>query len=579
MTARTRSQHARSGGPPAEGAPVETADPEVVDDSDDAAAQSALGGELIATLDPLVMFESLARTVAPMDLAKASLGLALKVPQILLGLHDSSIPLKDKRFQDDTFVGNPVYRRAAASYTLWEQEMMALVERNDVDWRTRERAKMVMAAITTALAPTNSLPGNPEAIKLAFQTGGASLRAGFLNFVTDLMMNRGYPAQVDRSAFVVGYNLAVTPGWVIHSNPMFELIQYTPTTATVSGTPLLLLPPPVNKYYFWDLAPGRSLIEYAVGRGIAVYTIVWRDPREDDGHWGVDAYLEAAREAIDVVLSVSGAASAHLFGDCSGGMLLAMLLAAGAAEEDTRIRTGTHGVTVVDFGEPGGIGVAASDRGLERVRQRAERAEVISAADIASTFVWMRPNDLVWRYLVDQWLLGQKPPAFDIMYWNADGQGMPAQFAYDMTRMSLDNSLLEPGAMTVLGAPIDLRSVDVPTYHIAGMSDHISPWKGCYAGAAAMGGDATFVLTPTGHVQSIIYPMGKTRAAFWSGPVLDGDPDAWRARATHTEDSWWEHWVDWLIARGEPERPAPLTPGSITHPPIAPAPGRYVHGE
>lgn len=548
-------------------------------DDEDLAAQSALGGEILTTLDPLVMVESLARTVSPAALLKVGMNLAQQVPQILLGLAPADVPAKDFRFRDDAWGDNVFYQRVAAAYALWEREMMATVENEDVDWRTRERARMVMSAITTAFAPTNTLPGNPEAIKRAFTTGGASLASGAANFVKDLVQNRGYPSQVDKGAFAVGENVAVTPGWVIHRTEMFELIHYSPTQPMVGRRPLLLLPPPVNKYYFWDLAPGRSLIEYAVGRGIDVFTIVWRDPRDDNGDWGIDAYCEAAFEAIDVVLDVTVSPSAHVFGDCSGGMLLSMLMAHEAATGGERIATGTFGVTVLDFGEPGGIGVAASDRGLAKIRERAENREVISADDIASTFVWMRPNDLVWRYLIDEWLLGKKPPAFDIMYWNSDGQGMPAQFACDMTEMSLANSLIEPGEMVVLGEPLDLGAIDVPTYHIAGLTDHISPWKGCYTGATAMGGERTFVLTPTGHVQSIIYPMGKARAAFWTGPDIGPDPEDWYAAAQRTEDSWWEHWVDWLHEHGHGTRPASPFQGSLRYPPLIPAPGRYVLGD
>ncbi|GGG48621.1 class II poly(R)-hydroxyalkanoic acid synthase [Kocuria dechangensis] len=545
----------------------------------EAAADAALGGELLSTLDPLLLMESLARTLTPAGLFRVSASLAQQIPLIALGLQPAELPAKDLRFADATFGENQFYRRIAAVYSVWEKEMMALVEEGDVDWRTRERARMAMSAITTALAPTNTLPGNPEALRLAVSTGGMSLVSGLMNFVRDLTTNRGYPAQVDKSAFEVGRNLAVTPGWVVHRTEMFELIHYTPTEAQVGSVPMLLLPPPVNKYYFWDLAPGRSMIEYAVGRGVDMWTIVWRDPREDNGDWGVESYLTACREAVDVVLEVTGSDDLHMFGDCSGGMLLTMLLAHQAAIGERRIRTGTMGVTVADFGEPGGIGATASDRGLEKVRERAEKKEVISADDIAKTFAWMRPNDLVWRYLVDEWLLGKKPPVFDIMYWNSDGQGMPAQFAYDMTRMSLDNSLIRPGGMTVLGTPLDLGAVDVDTYHVAGLTDHISPWKGCYAGARAIGGDATFVLTPTGHVQSIIYPMGKRRAAFWSGPKVDVEAEAWHAAAQRTDDSWWEHWVDWVLERSDGTREAPAEPGNSKYQPIVPAPGRYVHGE
>ena len=549
------------------------------DDELEAAAEVAFGGEMLSALDPLLMMESLSKAVTFGSLMKAGVNLAQHVPQVMFGLQEAELPARDFRFKDATFAENAFYRRMAASYVLWEQEMMKVVENDDIDWRTQERARMVMAAMTSAFSPTNLLAGNPEALKLAFSTGGASVRQGFSNFVSDMVSNRGYPSQVDKTAFEVGKNLAVTPGWVVHRTPMFELIHYTPTTETVGRRPLLLLPPPVNKYYFWDLAPGRSMVEYAVGRGVDCFTIVWRDPREDNGDWGAEAYLTSAYEAVDAVLEITGTDGVQVFGDCSGGMILAMLLAHQAAQGTKRVTSGTLGVTVLDFGEPGGIGITASDRGLNKVKQRAERKEVISADDISSTFVWMRPNDLVWRYLIDEWLLGRKPPAFDIMFWNADGQGMPAQFAYDMTAMSLENSLLKPGGMNLLGAELDLSAVDIPTYHIAGLTDHISPWKGCYAGARVMGGEKKFVLTPTGHVQSIIYPMGKPRAAFWTGPNLDLTPEAWQESAERTDDSWWSDWVDWILENADGERPAVPAAGSAKYPPIMPAPGRYVLGE
>lgn len=539
----------------------------------------AFGGELLSALDPMLLVSSLAKTVTPAGLVRAMTNLAQQAPGLLQGLDDQPLPPRDWRFSDSTWKDNPVYKRWALAYLAWEKEMMDLVDNDQVDWRTRERSRLVMGIVTSALSPTNTLHGNPEAIKTAFTTGGRSLWNGGANFLRDLVANRGLPAQVDEDAFVVGKDVACTPGMVIHRTPMFELIHYTPMTPTVGRLPLMLLPPAVNKYYFWDLSPGRSLIEYAVSRGVEVYTIVWRDPRPENGIWGIDNYLASASEALDVVCAVSGVEKAHVFGDCSGGMFLAMLVGYQAAAGRHTVATGTFGVTVFDFGEPGGIGIAASDEGLASVSKRAERGEVISADSISDTFVWMRPNDLVWRYLVDDWLLGKKAPAFDIMFWNADGQGLPSQLAAELTEMSLNNSLIKPGGMTILGHPIDLSQVTIDTYQIAGKSDHISPWKGCYAGARALGGTNTFVLTPTGHVQSIIYPPGKPRAAFWTHPHVGPDPDEWAASATKHDDSWWGHWVDWMLARSEGSRPAPAAPGNDTFTAIVPAPGRYVLGE
>ncbi len=546
-------------------------------DPDDG-AEGALGGELIASLDPMLLLSSLARTVTPGAVLQALGRIAAQTPAALT-TDTGGIPPKDSRFKDEAFRSNPLYRGWAQAYLVWERELMTLVENDDVDWRTRERSRLLLTALTTAAAPSNLLLGNPGALKEAFTTGGRSVVAGLSNLVKDVTGNRGLPAQVDTSAFTVGVDLAVTPGWVVHRTDMFELIHYTPTQPEVGRIPLVLLPPAVNKYYFWDLAPGRSLIEYAVSRGVDVFTIVWRDPRPTDGTWGIDRYLSSALTGIDVARSIAGTSTAHVFGDCSGGMFLAMLLGYEAARGERTIETGTFGVTVVDFGEPGGIGITASETSLKGLRKRADRGEVISAGSIADTFVWMRPNDLVWRYVVDEWLLGHKPPAFDIMYWNSDGQGLPSRLALEMTEMSLANSLIRPGGLTALGAPVDLGAVQIDTYHVAGVTDHISPWKACYAAATSLGGRNTFVLTPTGHVQSIIYPMGKPRAAFYTNPRLAKDPEAWFARAKRTEDSWWGHWVDWIRRRSDGTRPAPVEPGTSQYPPIAPAPGTYVRGE
>ena len=293
----------------------------------DEVVEAALGGELIATLDPMLLVTSLARTVKPGAVLRAMGRMAAHGPFVLSGHDPIEISPRDSRFRDEAWKSNPVYRALAQTYLVWEREMSSMVDNPDVDWRTRERARLLMGAVTTAFAPTNVLPGNPEAIKQAFTTGGRSLLGGVTNFVKDLLGNGGLPSQVDRSAFVVGVDVAATPGSVIHRTEMFELIHFTPAAERVGTIPLLLLPPAVNKYYFWDLAPGRSLIEYAVGRGVDVYTLVWRDPKPEQASWGIDSYLASALEAVEVARDIAGSDSVHIFGDCSGGMFLCMLLA------------------------------------------------------------------------------------------------------------------------------------------------------------------------------------------------------------------------------------------------------------
>jgi polyhydroxyalkanoate synthase len=548
----------------------------------DEATAEAVGGELFSALDPMQLVGSMARTVRPAAVVKAAGNLLSKVPTVLRGEDRTFFPKRDSRFADATWLENGVYRRMAQAYLLWADEMMKLTDNPAVDWRTRERSRLLMGVLTSAAAPTNTLLGNPAALKLALQTGGQSLIDGMANFVADVAGNRGLPSQVDMSGFQVGRDIAATPGAVVMRTDMFELLQYAPTTETVQATPLLLLPPPVNKYYFWDLSPGRSMIEYAVGRGITVFTIVWRDPRPGDGSWGVDAYLRSALSAAAAVTSISESSDVHVFGDCSGGTVAALLLSNQAFLGENTFRTATLGVTVLDFGEPGGIGVTSSQQALRSITERAARAEIISADSIADTFVWMRPDDLVWRYLVNNWLMGQKPPAFDVLFWNNDGQGLPSRFASDLTRFSLENSLIRPGAATALDRPVDLSAVKADTYVIAGLTDHISPWRACYSAVQHLGGSNQFILTPTGHVQSIIYPPSNPKAAFYTGPPMPEsnlDADTWLARATKNAGSWWPHWVDWLIERSDGVRPAPPAPGNSTFPPLGAAPGQYVLGE
>jgi polyhydroxyalkanoate synthase len=547
--------------------------------SEDSASAAAIGSEMLAPVDPLQLVESVVATVRPGGLLRAGGRLAVGIGEVLTGRSSVTIPPKDSRFADPAWRDNPVYRRLGQAYLVWAEEMMGLVEKPDIDWRTQERSRFFMTMLTTALAPSNTLPGNPEALKKVFDTAGRSLLRGVRNFAGDLAKNRGLPTQVDISQFRVGENIAATPGAVVHREEMFEILQYSPTTERVRELPLLLLPPMINKYYFWDLAPGRSLIEYAVGQGFTLFVIVWRDPRPEHGGWGMEDYVGGQLRAIDVVCEIAGTPSVNVFGDCSGGMSTALMLGHMAATGDERVRSATYGVTVLDFSQPSAVGMTASERSLRGAKERAARREVIAARDVANTFVWMRPNDLVWKYVVNNWLLGNDPPAFDVLFWNNDGQGLPSQLAYDLARMTLENSTSRPGEITLLGTPIDLSRVKCDSYLVAGITDHISPWKPCYAATQLLGGASEFVLTSTGHVQSIINPPGKPRASYHTGGRQGPDPDAWLASATKHQDSWWPHWTQWLGARSGKQRPARTALGSERHPPLGPAPGRYVLGE
>jgi polyhydroxyalkanoate synthase len=484
----------------------------------------------------------------------------------------------DRRFRDPTWSENPGYHRLMQAYLAACRAVGEVVEGADLpDWRDRERARFVAGALTSALAPTNTLPGNPAALKRAFETGGASLGRGVRQWLSDVRHNRGMPRQVDRGAFVVGEDLAVSRGAVVHRDEVLELLQYAPVTEQVRKTPVVVVPPQINKFYFMDLAPGRSLIEYAVGRGQQVFAISWRNPTEEQCDWDLDTYDSAILAALDVVRDITRCPQVNLFGLCAGGIttstVLNHLFATGDGE---RVRTVSFGVTLLDWSAPAPVGMLSVPSLIRFAAWRSRRAGVLDGASLASVFTWMRPDDLVWNYAVNNWLMGEDPPSFDILAWNADTTNLPAALHGQFLEIFEHDALTRPGALTVLGSPVDLGRVTTESYVTGGTTDHLTPWNGCYSSARLLGGPSTFVLTNSGHIQTLVSPPGNKKSRYWTGPEPTGDPDAWRERATEHEGTWWEHWAGWIDERSGPWRKAPATLGARSHPPLCPAPGTYV---
>ncbi|MDN5930567.1 MAG: alpha/beta fold hydrolase [Pseudonocardia sp.] len=483
----------------------------------------------------------------------------------------------DRRFADPTWTENPGYRRLMQAYLATCGALDEVVEGIDMaDWRDRERARFVATLLTSTLAPTNTLVGNPAAIKRAFETGGASLGRGARNAVHDLRHNGGMPRQVDRGAFTVGRDLAATPGAVVHRDEVLELIQYRPTTEQVRRIPVVVVPPQINKFYFMDLAPGRSLIEFAVGRGQQVFAISWRNPTIAQRDWTLDTYAAAIITALDAVAAITRSEQVNVFGLCAGGITTSTVLNHLAATGDDRIRSASFGVTLLDWSAPAPVGMLSAPALLKLARWRSGKAGVLDSRSLGSVFTWMRPNDLVWNYVVSSYLLGDGPPAFDILAWNADGTNLPAGLHRQFLDVFEDNSLTDPGAMTVLGSPVDLSRVTADAYVTGGTTDHLTPWNGCFASARLLGGTSTFVLANTGHIQTLVCPPGNPKSRYWTGPEPTGDPQAWRAAATEHTGSWWEHWAGWIDARSGPQKKAPAGLGNRTHPALADAPGTYV---
>jgi polyhydroxyalkanoate synthase len=408
------------------------------------------------------------------------------------------------------------------------------------------------------------------------ETGGASLVTGLRQLVSDIRHNRGMPSQVDSGAFRVGENLALTPGAVVYRDEVCEVLQFAPSTPQVRTRPLVMVPPQINKYYFMDLAPGRSFVEYATARGIPFFAISWRNPRPENGAWNLDTYAGAVLNAIDVAREITGSDDVNVKGLCAGGITATAALSHLAATGDSRVNAISFGVTLLDWDTRAMVNVFRSRPLLSLARGRSARAGVLSGRSLGSVFTWMRPNDLVWNYWVNNYLLGKRPPAFDILAWNADQTNLPAGLHAQFLDVFEHNSFAHPGSLTALGTPVDLGRVKCDAYVTGGLSDHLTPWEGCYRTTQLLGGSSTFVLTHTGHIQTMVNPPGNPKAHYYVGPEPGPDPHEWRTGAEKRAGSWWEHWAEWMLARSGEDRPAPAKLGSRRHPVLDPAPGRYV---
>jgi polyhydroxyalkanoate synthase len=513
---------------------------------------------------------------------RAAAGLALdatrELGRVVVGRSDVTADPKDKRFADPAWAANPLYHRVLQAYLVQRRALSQLVDKVQLAPKSRERARFAMSLLTEAAAPTNTLLGNPTALARARHTRGHSLVDGLRHFGHDLRRNGGMPSMVDTGPFEVGVNLAVTPGQVVHRTELFELIQYAPTTARTFTRPLVVIPPQINKYYISDIAPGRSLVEYTVRSGIPYFAISWRNPTAAQRDWGLDAYVSACREAVEVASAISGADDVNVAGVCAGGITLACLVGHLASTAQTIVHSATWMVAALDTSQESTVGLFASRATIEAARARSRRAGVLDGKDLGRMFAWLRPNDLVWNYWVNNYLLGQDPPAFDILYWNADTTNLPAHLHSDFLDLFGANGLARPGTLEVLGTPVDLSLVDCDAYVVAGATDHIVPWTGAYQTTQLLGGTSEFVLSSSGHIQAIVNPPGNKKAAYLTrSGAPPPDPRAWTDDATSHQGSWWDHWLSWLAERSGDEQPTPINLGSRQHPPLDPAPGRYVH--
>jgi polyhydroxyalkanoate synthase len=484
----------------------------------------------------------------------------------------------DKRFADPAWKQSAAYRALAQSYLAWGSALNRFVDEAKMEKRDAERVRFVTSLLIDAMAPTNSLAGNPTALKKFIDTGGESLAQGLEHFVHDLTHNGGLPAQVDTRNFAVGKNLATTPGAVVYRSTVMELIQYQPTCGEVYARPLLVAPPQINKYYVFDLTPEKSIIRFALDGGLQTFAISWRNPSPAQRHFGLDTYVGALEEAADVMRAITGSEDINIWGSCSGGITMSAFLANLAARGESKVNSATVAVCMLDMAaaENTTAGIFVTPESVAAAKGASQATGVVEGRELARMFAWMRPNDLIWNYWVNNYLLGNAPPAFDVLYWNNDTTRLPARLHADFLDLIDTNPFVNPGRLEVRGKPLDMRLIDVDSYVVAGLTDHITPWQGCYKTAKLYGERNTFVLANSGHIQSLINPPGNPKAFFRTGNAAKADSEAWLQGAQKHEGSWWPHWREWIKARSGEVLVAPISLGNADNPPLGEAPGRYV---
>lgn len=523
---------------------------------------------------------NLARTAVlqPTVAARQWQKLAVENQRIALGLSEIAPDPKDRRFSDEAWKKNPFLKRLSQSYLAWARSVDDAIDELDLDPKARLRADFLAGLATSALAPTNNLWTNPAALREAVKTNGESLRAGMRHLTHDAATNGGMPSMVDTRPFVPGETIAATPGAVVFTNPILEVIQYTPATADVHERPVMIIPPQINKYYVLDLAPDRSLVEYAVSQGQQVFMVSWRNPTPEHRVWDLDAYVSALIEASDAVRSISDHEDLNLMAVCAGGITAATFLGHLAAIGDERIHSATFLVTVLDWEVPSTMGSLMSGPVIESSRRRSQEKGMLPGEDLSRAFAWLRPNDLVWNYWVNNYLMGKNPPAFDVLAWNVDSTNLPSGLHNDFLEIAADNALTVPGSIEVLGTPIDLGQVTCPVFVVGAETDHITPWQGCYETVNLVGGQAEFVLSSQGHIQALVNPIGNPKGSYRVNPDRAESSETWLAGSEERPGSWWEYWTTWLTDRSGEKVSAPAVLGNDQYPAGLAAPGSYVLG-
>ena len=483
---------------------------------------------------------------------------------------------KDRRFNTPDWLESSAHAGLAALYVLNARTLSAMADAVDTDSKTQARLKFMVQQWIDASSPTNFVATNPEVQKKIISSQGESLRAGVENLMRD--MRQGRISQSDEAAFEIGVNVATTAGDVIFQNDLFQLIQYRPTTEKVAAVPLLMVPPSINKFYIMDLQPASSFVQYALDQGNTVFLVSWKNILDEKSTVSWDDYIDKGiLKAIDVCLNVSAQPKINILGFCVGGTMTATALAVLAARKEAKINSLTLMTTLLDFSDNGVLDVFIDEQHVQMREKALGKGGLLKGSELANTFSFLRPNDLVWNYVVNNYLKGEKPVAFDLLYWNADSTNLPGpMFTWYLRNAYLENNLAKPGKVSVAGEKIDFSKIDMPAYLLGAREDHIVPWESAWRSAMLLGGPKRYVLGASGHIAGSINPASKNKRSYWINDNMDSSPQAWLDNATEMPGSWWNDWTQWLKALSGEQVDPPAAAGNAQYQPLEPAPGSYV---
>ncbi len=514
----------------------------------------------------------------PQAIAQQWMSFATEFGKIVTGQSELAADPKDRRFADPAWKSSGVHKALMQSYMAWGKAVTDLVEKTDLPEKDSARARLLTSIFVDTMAPSNNPFLNPTATKTFVDSGGKSAVNGLKNFLDDMTKNGGLPSSVDASKFKVGENIANTPGTVVFRNELVELVLYTATTDKVYQRPLFIVPPQINKYYSVDLAPEKSMIKFLLANGLQPWCVSWRNPTPEHKDWGLDTYIKALDEACDAAREISGSDTVNIMGSCSGGITVSTYVAWLAAQKLKKINAVLLAVCVLDTEAESDSDFSAlvTPETIMAAKQVSKARGVLDGQEMAKMFAWMRPNDLIWNYWVNNYLLGNSPPAFDVLFWNADTTRLPARLHSDFLDLIFTNPFINGGKMSIDGVPIDMKKVKHETYVIGGTTDHITPWKAVYQTARIFGDKTTFILSNSGHLQSLLNPPGNPKAWYVKGQAKEEDADKWTASATKHEGSWWLDWAEFMKKRSGEQVDAPKAPGNAKYKPLGKAPGTYV---